>query len=458
MFEPPQPVPIQPKVLDERPVDQQMQSPLLGMLPAEIRNEIYGWVFRYMGVEEMDEADEEDEEDEGKETEPTGHSEDGDPDEAKEETTPTAKTPNSPPTKPKPKQKQKQKPTQPLSLLLSCRKIRFEATLLAFSTRTFITRSTSPQTFHALRARTSILSSAQLSAITSLAYDLSEAETYYFHRGTPFIANSLILFSGLKNLELRIKKGKPVERNAVHAQTPWPAYEGGLKERRVPSWLLTTVQNVVKGREYAWQKGEKWSVLWPQERTACFLEEMLGQGRPEMAREAVAEAMQGIDGVEPCACACGEPSWMMCEMLQETGRRVRLQVLYYGSVDLDRFRELQRHRVRLEPGAEPLPLTMLPNANALGFGWDGEAEYWEGFRRSTEGFTGLLERLGWVGKRDGRGKGLPVVLEPGGNGWPVSRREGEDAFAWDVDERYWMELRARNGDLGAIWGVLWRSA
>lgn len=390
----PAPPPMTPREWSEGKVDEQEQSSFAGKLPAEVRNHIYYWIFRHSGdLEEMniknsfqvqrdscsrpagDETNAE-----------RGYYEDGN--------TSTSSTSKS--------LRKKLESAHPLSLLSTCRKVNQEATLLAFHHHTFVSRKNA-SAFHNLQYRTSTLSSEQINVISSLAYEVIESHIYYSPHIGSFIASSLLLFPNLANIEVRISKRSLIKvQSLLRPHTNYGFESDNERLNRVPNWLASTIKNVTNGRAFAWQKGQKWSVEWPQEKngSATLVHFLYAVSEHESA----ARAMEGAGGIEPCVCGCGKSSWLMADLVQETGRRVRVRVLFYGSfADAENSRELQNSRVRLIPGTEPQASINLPGVtqnDASGFGWSPESDYWYELQSKNRG---LLSRLwDWKGRNEGR--------------------------------------------------------
>jgi hypothetical protein len=165
-------------------VNEQIHSPFLTLLPAEIRNQIYIYLFTtsYSQVSEDD----------------------------------TTLTDSSPP------------PTSPLALLQTCRKIYLETALLAFRTHTFHIKGDS--SFSALRDRTSHLPSPFFDAIASVSFT---PQTWCVYNGgtrnTSFdwrshaeiISNVLLLFPTLSRIDVRVKRGQDGAAGMKEARWFW---------------------------------------------------------------------------------------------------------------------------------------------------------------------------------------------------------------------------------------------
>ncbi|OCL03654.1 hypothetical protein AOQ84DRAFT_392120 [Glonium stellatum] len=173
------------------PIDPQPQCCLLS-LPAELRNSIYSSVFNT-----------------------------------------TSSTPNA------------------LALLQSCRLIYTEASLLAFSTCTFVTHLS--VRYH-LSQRTRILPPAQFAAITHLALTGARDNDATTH--ATFLANAISLFPGLRTATLLLASPS---RYVYLADPPYPPSQF---PKQAPGWVGNVLFVFLSGRPLAWPKAEPWSVEW----------------------------------------------------------------------------------------------------------------------------------------------------------------------------------------------------
>ncbi|KAF2691416.1 hypothetical protein K458DRAFT_381273 [Lentithecium fluviatile CBS 122367] len=203
----------------------------------------------------------------------------------------------------------------------------------------------------------------------------------------------MLLFPNLRKVEIKMQRREREMWGTWHEMAFGSGDEEEKLLERVPSWFRGNVERIVRGRCYRWQVGEKWTVEWPQ------LDPNVGMGSyvdaifTGLGAEAAEKAMRGVDGIEPCACGCGAPCWLSAVFVQDGGRRVAVDVVFYG----DGVKEEERGlRVRLTPGVEPLDVRVMTEVpvmkfgdggDAVGFGWDGEREFWEGVRRNR-GFWG----------------------------------------------------------------------
>jgi hypothetical protein len=163
-------------------VNEQVDSLFLSLLPAEIRNQIYSYVFT------------------------TYHSQ------LSEEDITRVETANTHP--------------HPLALLLTCRKVNLETSLLAFSIHTFLVHG--DWSIHALRQRTSILPEPHFNAITSVSFT---PHAIIVRKGdgrshAEFLANIILLLPNLSSIFVRMKKDAAREGAGVlEARWFWSAFD-----------------------------------------------------------------------------------------------------------------------------------------------------------------------------------------------------------------------------------------
>jgi len=347
-------------------------------LPSEIRNTIYVFVFSARPEDELEKEDEARETHsqprtskdeaifESEEEQQANDQESGDED------TPAA---------------------HPLSLLLTCRQIALEATVLAFATHTFSLAVPAPSlSFFALRLRSAHLSYLQFSALSHLALP---AESY-FSAGESF-ANMMLLFPGLKSLELTMKRGKTVAQIAHSMEVPIApnTVETFIKEEvlraHVPWWWYKILGDAVNGPGLKWQAGERWSIVWPQFSSSYYVEEPAMTSYGVMTEGNMSpDAVGNVPGVELCACECGKVTWLAAILVQETGREIQARVRFVGY-------EVEEKKVEFklvtEPEAPPLPLQW----SRGGAGWAVDGPYQHDSEESKRGPT--TRRFGFWGRR-----------------------------------------------------------
>ncbi|KAF2476384.1 uncharacterized protein BDR25DRAFT_339411 [Lindgomyces ingoldianus] len=370
-FFPPPPTPLPRRKLMGRVMDEQEGCAFLTRLPPEVRNEIYELVFgTNMGIYDSP---------------------------LKTVATPVttgqargfilAKTPKeggkeaSKEVSEAPKIQTPGPPAHPLSLLLTCQKINQEATLLAFNNFTFTTRSYT--SFWMLKDRSQHLSPEQFSAISHLAYAIESDGVYYSYMSSDFLANSLALFAGLKRLELRIKKRHPREGqhniNLGHFPMSGDTARMSIIRRCVPDWWLMSLTQVTNGRSLAWQAGETWTVEWPQYdllEKEMDVEHEWGGCAVNVALPNIAK---NLPGASLCSCGCDEVRWWQANLVQKSGRKVEVDVVYYGDTEEVEREEREGTYIRLKEGAERLDVKEVDGGN--GILWEADKKYWEDLRR-----------------------------------------------------------------------------
>lgn len=406
---PSKPVPRKELEWDRADVNEQTQCGFLTRLPAEIRNEVYRLVFETNSglYEEDPERPVENERslegggknwnwDFNRDDEEVGGARDREDIEGEnvDKDKITTKTSNAIIRK----RVDESRPAHPLSLLLTCRLINLEATLLAFSTYTFATSHQLYTTFFTLQIVVSHLSYYQFNAITNLAFDIYRDYAAETGKVSDFLSNTLLLFPGVKRLEVRCKRGID-HPNTVHTgmfdavtydiggknamQEEWM---GRAAKRYVPRWFQTTLHHVVCGRAYSWQKGQKWCIYYPalEYPQLTFQTDFSSPNAPETTAVISPDYAGLLPGIELCTCGCGSASWVLAQLVQETGRKVEVEVLFYEDSEAERERERKGLTVRLRPNVEHLPVV---NVNGgRGLVWDAHEEYWSGLRM----------RKGWI--------------------------------------------------------------
>ncbi|KAF2271133.1 hypothetical protein CC78DRAFT_12246 [Lojkania enalia] len=362
-------------------VNEQTQCTFLTRLPGEIRNEIYQLVFstntgiypeavdlglcsRFPEEEKKGTLEEKDSEDSSIQK-------------------PNGALPQEP----------RNPPAHPLSLLLTCRRINQEATVLAFSSYTFtITRIA---TYVNLKHATSLLSEAQFDAIASVAYDLGDHCTLLSRCIEDFLANCMLLFPSVRRLEIRVKNGPQPAKMYHSVPINIGAEETSRDEvlrKYVPYWWFMAVTGVVGGRSFSWQMGQKWAVKWPmmdsevKGEKVCLEEFYESNGRVVLRAMDGPEELLRRDGIELCKCGCGEVCWLRANLMQEGGRRVEVEAVFYGDSNAEREKLRLGLKVRLREGAEPLPVQEVEG----GIIWDADEAYWEGLRKRNGGWPGYM--------------------------------------------------------------------
>lgn len=360
-FTPPQPIAHTSTSTSKPPVpqyqDEQFQSLLLNRLPAEIRNKIYTHVFTIPSAPTITAAEQGD-------------------------------------------------AVHPLSLLLTCRQINAEANILAFSTYTFLLHSNTEATYLSLRAAVCHLSTAQVSAMTSLSV-LSSSNA------SSFLSNALLIFPNLSYFSVKSllprrptprerseKRGCTTSHRSARLAYPIGACSTGITEDRAhlaiaryaPHCLTALLDMVISGKAYKWQSGEMWSVQWPQ-LDSPHIYSKIQCDKDELLEELVmdSDGIGAIDGVDMCVCGCGDVSWTGAVLVQQRGRRVNVDIVYCGEPDTPDLNIEYVPKVTLVPGTAPASEVV---AEGAGFRYEADEEYWEAMRRRN-GNVGALWRGMW---------------------------------------------------------------
>jgi hypothetical protein len=330
--------------------DLQLQSPLLSLLSAELRNQIYTYVF-------------------------------------------TSSPPSEASPSPSP---------HPLSLLLTCRRIHHEAALLAFTTYTFpITPTLKPSYIH-LQIATMHLSDPQKASLNALSLDLGNNYISNAHTAGTLLTNAILSLPNLHRFEIRIPRSRKMEYE-IHPQQSSPDASDirrAAVHKYVPRWFRQgVITSVVGGHTYAWPEGAGWRVDWPvMESAMCYSTVECGDDgviREELCMDEGAVAT--VSGVHMCACDCGGVSWLSAVLTQERGRRVEVETVFYGSPE-----PVYVPDVCLVPGTEPLvgvvcvPQDISGGVVPTAIGFEVDEEYWDAIRRRNGRLDALWRGL-WKG-------------------------------------------------------------
>jgi hypothetical protein len=308
----------------------------------------------------------------------------------------------------------------PLSMLLTCHKVNYEATNLAFSRHTFpLSHCIQPAVFVSLRVAIAHLSRHQVGAITAVSFD--QRRTYVqggqVLRPSNIIANAMLVFPNLKRFDIRnLRSNKPPRSTHHNTHVERYAYQCAkvaAVQKYVPGWFTTVLESTIDGYAYAWHTGEHWRIDWPQLKDDGHLEIAQyynHQGDLCYSPSMSARAVGVVRGVQTCPCSCEDVEWTSADLVQETGRTVAVNFAYYGPQErpLPDIGKEQLLRVRLGPKAVIL-------------------------RESAP-------RLD--------------VIE----GTDCNTDLGPSSFAYEATEEYWEDLRRRNGDVGALCRGWWRAA
>ncbi|CAO2657736.1 Nn.00g038620.m01.CDS01 [Neocucurbitaria sp. VM-36] len=313
-------------------VDEQEQCGFLFRLPAEIRNEIYEYVFAEevdseVGMEKEKQNQETNEQEKGSDI--------------------ICFTPLL--------------PSHPLSLLLSCRKINMEASIIAYRLNAFSVKE--HLTFHELRQRSSILPQPLFRAISRMSFALGKqkrSSPFWHDAMKKFLIHTIRLSPNIKELVIRIWTpveckdpwliGVPLNYRPI---VPWKGH--------VPEWFISALDAVIQDRSNFWHRGEKWAVLWPN-----------------LSPRAVDDIQHGDVESQPFAHgAC-------TAILEQHGSGRKVEVKLRFEKDDTNFPEPKPKGlgVRLVPGlAEKLKLeTVSVEGGMDGLMYEPGEEYWEALR------------------------------------------------------------------------------
>ncbi|KAF2021621.1 hypothetical protein BU24DRAFT_417250 [Aaosphaeria arxii CBS 175.79] len=396
MFESPPQSSFHHKTQCDSLMDMQHQSPFF-KLPAETRNQIYFYVFSDPGTSEQEQL-----RDESSSTSPAS-------------TLPlrTDLLSRCNPishfyrTNPNVQAQAEHEPPHPLSLLQTCRLVHNEANLLAFSHHTF-SLSFALIRKHPLKILLHPLPPSKVSTITRISHDLGPPSTYYQATANcgQLLNYCLLLFPSLavftielcvdKDAYERASQADNVPRRVAHYNylngvsivwCPGTDEDDGMTglsepERQAvkkfaPHWFRQLLTN--NDRAFRWPKEEEWAVEWPQY-SSRFMTEMDHDGgsrngiirNPAMEREAV----RSLDGVDPCVCGCKDLCWTSVDMVQRTGRRVKVRAVVHGREGLG---DSPFIRFKLEPGTERHELTVDVNGDT-GLLYEPTQGYWDALR------------------------------------------------------------------------------
>lgn len=218
------------------------------------------------------------------------------------------------------------------------------------------------------------------------------------------LCNSLLYFPSLAHVRLFLPRG-PRDAKDIHEYVSRPlgdveTWEKAAVMRYVPVWWRNHV--AVSHCAYAWPKGQTWEIEYPQMGSGLLVPEVedyepsINGGvsnadevrMPYMGLSAVGK----VRGVYKCVCGCSNVVWLGCEAVQETGRRVRIEVEFYESVDEPVKKGYVYVGMRLEENATPSPAARSVEGGSGIMFEPEEEEYWRGMRRRNRGWFGVLFR------------------------------------------------------------------
>jgi hypothetical protein len=113
-------------------------------------------------------------------------------------------------------------------------------------------------------------------------------------------------------------------------------------------------------------------------------------------------AVGNVYGVKMCPCNCGNVEWVSANLVQETGRRVTVDLIYYGPeyrplplLDADTALRIRMgpKAVILQENAPSLELQELAchggEVSVQGYAYDPDDDYWEDKRRRNGDWVAL---------------------------------------------------------------------
>jgi hypothetical protein len=347
--------PLLPRQLFVSAYCEQQQSPFFSKLPAEIRNEIYSYAFA-SGVREMLSLE-----------------------------------------------------AHPLSLLLTCQRMYNEASILAFRHHIFPLSHPAFQILLFMRNAITHLSSHHVHAITAISHDLRA--DYRDFQTANIMANAIILFPSLNHIQMRMLRSRlPAHDMDPIAYTFDRDAQEYATRKFVPRWFSKPIIGFAAGyHSYAWQTGERWEVQWPQMNDDEYFrisEDFDPTGVRHLSPLMDPGAIGNVSGVKMCPCNCGNVEWVFANLVQETGRRVTVDLIYYGP----EYRPLPlldadtALRIRMGPKAvflqENAPLLKLQEqtchageVSVQGYAYDPDDDYWEDKRRRNGDWVALCREV-----------------------------------------------------------------
>jgi hypothetical protein len=220
----------------------------------------------------------------------------------------------------------------PLSLLLTCQQLYNEASVLAFAHYIFpLSPNPAFQIFSSMRNAILHLSSQHIEAITAISHGLQPVGLG--EQAAKVMANAIRLFPNLNYVQIRILRTR-LPTNNVHNiayTSDLDVHEYAIR-KFVSGWLKHAVLGNAM-RAYEWQEGERWEVEWPQIKNDEYLRTIEGLdpfGEKRLVPFMSSEAVGHVCGVQICSCGCGNVEWTSANLVQQTGRRVAVDAVYYG--------------------------------------------------------------------------------------------------------------------------------
>jgi hypothetical protein len=358
----------------------------------------------------------------------------------------------------------------PLSMLLTCHKVNHEATNLAFSRLTFpLSTQITPTVFGSMRHATLHLSTDQVDAITAVSYDQRGALAGHRQRSghisemPDILTNAILLFPSLRRFEIRNLRIRNVLRTPHQDAYLGPNVNRGphadlaVIEKYAPYWFVKVLEGTIHGHAYAWQSRERWTIDWPQLKDSHYLSISHHEnchGGVFYKISTSTEAVGAVRGVHLCPCSCNGVEWTSADLVQETGRIITVEFVYYGPEErpLPKLDEIMSLKARLGPrvvflkeGTAPLDVTEGPGSLSVrgptSFEYAADEEYWKEIRWRN-GKLGAGWRDWW----------WAVTQGPVARSLPGSKALGEGDWAWVEEMSEAREAKATTNDTDSAQG------
>jgi hypothetical protein len=149
------------------------------------------------------------------------------------------------------------------------------------------------------------------------------------------------------------------------------------------------------------------------------------------------DAVGNLRGVHMCPCSCSEVCWLSVDLVQQTGRTVAIDTVFYGQEEkplADVEREIiLRPRVGLDvviltpgvPSASVESSHVSVTADAGSISYNADEEYWEALRRKNWNM-GAIWRWCWKGGGEKREEDEILGSKSLGHGdWARMKEVGE---------------------------------
>ncbi|EAT92056.1 hypothetical protein SNOG_00561 [Parastagonospora nodorum SN15] len=232
------------------------------------------------------------------------------------------------------------------------------------------------------------------------------------YENSNIIANAILLFPNLERFEIRILRGRKTSEDVHCSYDPQEHEHGhaGAVRKHVPHWFHSIIDNVTKGCAYKWQTGEHWMAEWPQLEDGEYFETAEDydlSGSTQIAPFMSPDAVGKVRGVQKCPCRCGNVVWTSANIIQETGRMIKIDSVFYGPEDrvctdakleASILARLAPETIVLQEGDHPLNLApgfrLDDKMTATSYAWDADRQYWDDLRRRN-GDCKAFCKLAW---------------------------------------------------------------